>query len=348
MAVRGLPILFQKQEPQGSLGAELGAGLGQGLQALAQQKMESLGQRQQMQQRAGGLQNLLNISPQEAQSLAGLDENILREVVKALGDQGRVSGIREALGGESVPDTQQASTGIDLTSPFLKPEDVIKTSEIRERRRAADQKISLDETRALRQESQQNRKAQEENINVINSMMELSKEGDLNDPLYVAGLKFFGLDDVKALLSPDSQQYQKYEQHFLKNINKLFPGRVTDRQLREYQRGLPTLMNTKEGRERVFNDMLKTAQGAILYDKEISKIMRETKNNPPLDLHDVVMERIHPKIDKIWKQTSFGKNLEGSHINMTHYVGERAFDEEGNPFLWDKEQRRYRRARIKG
>jgi hypothetical protein len=114
--------------PRGSfgqtLGESLGTGLSSGLQALAQQRLGEIQQRASMGRNATGLQSL-GFQPEQAQSLAGLPESILKEITKQhlLGPQQEAYGqaLNQLLGNKNESIANEGQPAVNQQQPQPKP-----------------------------------------------------------------------------------------------------------------------------------------------------------------------------------------------------------------------------------
>ncbi len=107
-----LQILPQEETLGSKLGTALGSGINQGLQNLAQMKMQELAKRNV----SRGLQSpILNFSPDEAQMLSNLDSASLNQIIKQRLAQPQQESYAQAinalLGGNQQPMENQINTG---------------------------------------------------------------------------------------------------------------------------------------------------------------------------------------------------------------------------------------------
>lgn len=107
-----LQILPQEETLGSKLGTALGSGINQGLQNLAQMKMQELAKRNV----SRGLQSpILNFSPEEAQMLSNLDSASLNQIIKQRLAQPQQESYAQAinalLGGNQQPMENQINTG---------------------------------------------------------------------------------------------------------------------------------------------------------------------------------------------------------------------------------------------
>lgn len=168
-------------------------------------------------------------------------------------------------------------------------------------------KTNLQETRKAREQIEADSTQAKERRPILKKMLQLSEQDKLDSPYYVKALKSLGLDDLGAALTNiESEQYQALQGEFLKDLKPIF-GRVTEGEMKAYEKRLPSLMNTKEGRKVIFKDMLAVNKAKIIVGKKYDEIMKENNYNPPINIKSLAYERAKPQIDQIYKDTSFGK-----------------------------------------
>lgn len=315
---------------------ELSTALGQGLQMLANQKLQDVMQQRQKASAMQGLQ-ALGFAPQEAQQLSGLDPFIQREIVKqklaapqqqayaqALGSllgqpeqapmevsdkvemrEGPVT--EEARVSEKVPAerkglsflsgglNQQQAT--ELAKLALKKEQATK-GEVAERYKA---------TEPYRKEVIDAAKAARSDLKDLNRMEELEKEGKLDTPGYVEFLKRSGFD-IPALMNPGSEEFQKISANFLRNAKQYFGARVSNYEIEQFLKTIPSLSQSPEGRKRVIANLKYMSRGALEYNDALKEVIAENGGIPPFDLREKVDEKIEKRLDKISEM--FKKDLE--------------------------------------
>lgn len=100
-----MPQILPRYDFGGELGTALGAGLGQGLQALAENRLKQLQERQQSAKTVKGLE-ALGIPSQESEGLSLLPSNLLQDVVKqrlaAPQQEAYAQAIQQLMGGQPI------------------------------------------------------------------------------------------------------------------------------------------------------------------------------------------------------------------------------------------------------
>jgi len=306
-----------------SLGSALGQGISGALQGLAQQKLQRMLRGQQ----APGLESL-GFAPQQAQALSGLDPQALREVIKqrlqAPQQQQFAQALSGLLGGEQMPgqppaegtEAQMLGTfGAPQVSPSedgvlpgiptsLKPQQAIQLAELGlkkqqmgEREKAA----KFKETKAERKEIIDKARAARLNITDLDRMEELLTEGKLDTPGFIEFSKRSGFD-IPALMNPDSQEFQKIAANFIRDAKLYYGGRVTNQEMEQFLKTIPSLSQSPEGMKRVISNLKRVNRVALEYNNALKEVMSENKGVPPFDLMEKVDDKIEKKLDKISKQ----------------------------------------------
>lgn len=136
----------------------------------------------------------------------------------------------------------------------------------------------------------------------LGRMEELSKKGDVSTPAMMKVLDKLGLP-VGILSNPDTEEYHKLETDFIREARDIFPGgRITNYEIQSYLKTIPTLMNSKEGREAIIhNRRLLNDAKKIRYD-EYKKILKENGGKKPANMGILLDERIENKINDLEDQ----------------------------------------------
>lgn len=163
-------------------------------------------------------------------------------------------------------------------------------------------KFAKPEIKSARDEATSAKRAIED----LNRMGELEKEGKLDTPGYVEFLKRSGLD-IPALLNPGSEEFQKIAANFIGGAKTAIGGRITNFELEQFMKTIPSLSQSPEGRKRVIANLKRINNAKVAYYDEIKKILKEHPEGPPLDLLEEVDDRIGTKLEKISEQ--FKKDL---------------------------------------
>jgi hypothetical protein len=140
-------------------------------------------------------------------------------------------------------------------------------------------------------------KVAEESKKRVARMKELVESKQLNRPKVAALINtlkhgVFGLGlDLSSMLTPESQEYEKLIQGFLPEAKAMFGARMTDTDLREFLKGMPDLLKTREGKRRMLYNMDIMSDTAILRKKVGDMIIKEHGGRIPRDLDSLIEER---------------------------------------------------------
>lgn len=310
---------FQRGPSLGELlGSGLGSGLSTGLQQLAQQKLGQLQSRYQQQQTMSGLQ-ALGFNPIEAQQVAMLPKELQSEVIKNYLRGAESTGLDQALSSlglgqgpvQQAPAMQQPSEAQQqmpqfsllntLSAPRLSSKnklDIAKFQQKQQMINSKDKALAFKETAVTRKDILDSANADRENNMRIDRMAELNKEGKLSNPLFYSSLKKLGLD-IPALLTPESQEFQKLTIDFLKNAKKMFGARISNFEAETFLKSIPSLTQSTEGRARVIHNLKMLYKGSSIRKKAMTDIIKENNGTPPFDLSEQIETRIDPELTAI-------------------------------------------------
>ena len=140
----------------------------------------------------------------------------------------------------------------------------------------------------------------------LNRYLELLKEGNLQKPEEVALYDFLakkiGYDLRGTVLNADSQEAQKLTRDFLKDLPKLFSGKITDRQASDYLKTVPSLMQSHDGKIRVATNLLLMDEITKLKYFEKEKIMAEYQGVEPANIETLINSRTDERVGAIAKK----------------------------------------------
>lgn len=154
------------------------------------------------------------------------------------------------------------------------------------------------ETKEVRSNIISQAQAANENNMRLNRMGKLNESGKLIGGLFNSTLKKFGLD-LPALKNPESQEFEKLSTDMLRNAKEIFGARVTNFEMDTFLKSIPTLSQTKEGRERVIRNLKIFNEGATKRLDAMKKIIKANRGTPPYDLGEQIEEMIGSDLDKM-------------------------------------------------
>lgn len=168
-----------------------------------------------------------------------------------------------------------------------------------------DQREIDKETLPFYQESTKSGKVAAHNDRTLNRVEELVKRGNLGSPILnssldtlAKGFGYLGVSlDLNHLKTADAQELEKLSTEFIKGAKDIFGSRLTDLDLRTYLKGIPNLMQTREGMLRVIANMRISNDIEKLRSKTMEQIIQENGGKRPRNLEFLVEEKISPLID---------------------------------------------------
>lgn len=180
---------------------------------------------------------------------------------------------------------------------------------------AAEQKEIRKEVLPYIKEVQEKASASKENDMRLNKMEELIKSGKLNNPVFSSALKslskgVLGIGiDLTSFLSPESQEFEKLSNDFLKSIKEVFGSRISNLEVDNFLKTVPTLSQSNEGKASVIGN-LKLLNQAAQVKRDVAKgLIDKYGSKLPLDFRFQVEELAKPKLDELAEE--FGKIYKG-------------------------------------
>lgn len=277
-----LHILNQAPAQQGSFGTGLATGLGQGLSSLLQNKVGEI----QMQKRAKAWESV-GLDPDMANFIVQQPESIQRDILARLDNLGGRSGYQES---SMQPQGGQAGTVTLGKSKASKEEEAKKFKESKE----------------FRKQILKDKREAGATLKDLGRLEELSKSGKLDTAGYVEFLDRAGLN-VPSLMSPESQEFAKIQQNFLKNAKNYFGGRISNYEVEQFLKTIPSLSQSPEGRSRVIAGLKKLERGKEEYYKAYEEVLRENGGVPPYDVEEQVERKAEKRLDRVYEE--FKKDL---------------------------------------
>lgn len=316
-------ILEQKPGLGQALGIGVGQGLSEGLKMLAASKAEGLHRQELMKGlEAAGL-------PPE---VADLPEGFQKEIFKQKSREAllsRIFGPQSGGGGVAV-DTMLTESGPQGSAAVLEEsgpstEELLalgvsdpssaKLLQAERDYRLRERTARLAESRDYRKKLRQENDLARENIMRLDRMTELIDEGDLTNPVVYSVLNKFGLD-FDVLLSPDTQEFRKLSNDFIRGAREIYGARVTNFELDAFLKTIPNLMQTEAGKRRVIRNLRILSEGKRARYQESRDILKEFKGIPPWNFEELVEERVAPKLDELSKRFVFGEPAEEKRIEV--------------------------------
>lgn len=156
-----------------------------------------------------------------------------------------------------------------------------------EKQSFAEKKFGFEQSKQFREEVSKAEAEADHTLALLGRQKELNKSGKLPHPLQTKFLRDFGMEWA---LNPEGQEFAGLEKEFLKGARSIFGGRVTNFEMSQFLRGIPTLMQSKEGRDRIIRNLEIMAKLKKLKADVTHKILKKSEF-PPANLSDLVAQK---------------------------------------------------------
>ena len=163
-----------------------------------------------------------------------------------------------------------------------------------------ERKLGLEATKNFRERVSEDYDASRENLMRLKRMEYLNKNNELTSPGVATTLDKLGLP-IGILNNPDSEEFDKLSKDQLKSIRTYFGARINQVEVENFLKTIPTLMNSKEGRNRVIDNLKILAEAKTATYKEYRDFRKTLKRGEalPEDLEDIVKDRTEKRLDKL-------------------------------------------------
>lgn len=135
----------------------------------------------------------------------------------------------------------------------------------------------------------------------IELQQQLNEKGEIDTPGYLSFLKNSGFD-IDALKSNDTQAFIKANGVYLKNLKRLFGGRITDREMKTYMSTIANEYQSPEGRRRILEMMKVPIQIAEMRAQKIEDIIENNGGLPPRNLRERLERETREDSKEAYKQ----------------------------------------------
>jgi len=313
----------------GNLGAATGVGISQGLQMLLERKMQGM----QQQKLAEGLM-ALGLPPEAAL----LDPSLQKELLSQKGNERKQARLMDLIQRRGVADGERTGS-LEIAaegpagSPGYSPEELLAISEIDPNAARLLQSSSQADRKLEFEKQKQNQRSKEAAYNITKDyragvaktahaskgvkartarMRELDAKGNITKSALYQGLRYlgkpFGFDPI-GLLNADTQELEKLSNDFIKDAPAIFSGsKLTNEMVKIFLKSVPTLVQSAEGRERVYRNMETMADVAQLEETAVNEIIAENGGAPPLNLDALVQERIQDRVEELMMSFAAGED----------------------------------------
>jgi len=183
---------------------------------------------------------------------------------------------------------------------YLNEMDAQKRKEAR-----ADQKDIDMETKEVYKKIIEQSKAARENDMRLNRMEKINDEGQLGGTLFnsligtiTEGAFGIGLD-LTSLMTADAQEFKKLSTDFLKNVKSVFGARVTQQEVKMYLQTIPTLMQSKDGRDKVIQNLKAFNKANKIRFNTMNDLIEKNNGRRPRNLSSEIEKRVASKLDNL-------------------------------------------------
>jgi hypothetical protein len=152
-------------------------------------------------------------------------------------------------------------------------------------------------TADYRNEILDNYKSYKGTVNRLDRLEQLNTKGNLTEPALAGALEAFGIP-LGVLNNPDSEEFQKLSQDLLSGLTKTLGSRLNIAIVENFLKTIPTLKNSKEGREKIISNYKKLLEPQKL-EYEAYKKIREKGGKIPYDLRERVTEELEPELERL-------------------------------------------------
>lgn len=260
---------------------------------------EGFGQKFSPEQRAHIEQQATEIS-RNPENMAALQQ----QYDQAVKNNEQIELRRPGFTGQAVPLQQLQQPGQPLYRQPVKPltemekiaQERLEVAKRKEERAERGEAFKL--TKEERKEIVTKAKAARQNLRDLDRLEELEKEGKLDTPGYIEMLKRSGFD-IPALMNPGSEEYQKVAQTFIRDAKTYLGSRISNFELEQFLKTIPSLSQSPEGRKRVIGNLKYINNVSLAYNDALKDVIAENKGVPPLDLEERIDDKIEKKLDGI-------------------------------------------------
>lgn len=188
---------------------------------------------------------------------------------------------------------------------------------------AVDNRAAYEFNKKYMEEARNKRRAAREADTHYQVMEQLNNSDKLINPALYSTMKTLKLD-FPFLVGKYAEIYGKEQAGLLGGLKDIFGSRVTNFDLGQFQKGLPTLENTKEGRSVMLNNLKVANEAKKLEADAIDSIIEEHDGKAPWNLPQLVDKKIGKQLDELYKELKTG--LESSK-NQSQLSGKKEFKE---------------------
>jgi hypothetical protein len=146
----------------------------------------------------------------------------------------------------------------------------------------------------------------------LDRMEKLINTKNLTRPRVASAIKtlskgIFGLGiDLSSLMTPESQEFDKLSMGFLKNLKSYFGARITQVEVENFLKTVPSLLQSREGKRRVIYNLRLNNEAKMLKKNALDSLRTKYGNDIPGDVDELVENIIAPKLDALAEKFKAG------------------------------------------
>lgn len=137
--------------------------------------------------------------------------------------------------------------------------------------------------------------------NAILDRMKQLNQGKLAGPFKATMAKMFDVP-ISVLSNPQSEEFDKLSNTLSREVSKIFRGRILQSEFENFLKQIPTLQNSKQGRDRIIELMRIMNSPQIEEQKMMKKIISENGGKTPMNIEDEVADRMSGHLDNLADQ----------------------------------------------
>lgn len=321
--------ILQRNNPAQALGTALGTGLGAGISGLLQNKIAEIERSKGLQRTREGLQALgvpagLENLPENLQGL------VVKDVLQRPQRQANLSALQNLFGGAPEQETgssMQGPSNILGNQAGLSSQDFNNLARLGLQQQKAQQQQKQFETKEQRiqqhyidtetkpyyDEITKSYKAAKNTNPVLQRMQTLLNKGNLPNPVFYGLANRVGRPlglNVLALQDADAQEFEKLTNEFLKNAKDIFGSRLTNFDVETFLKGIPTLSQSDEGKQRIINNLRNVNEGALIKERALRQVIAANGGKRPANLDQLVEEIAAPELDQLAENFAEGTSID--------------------------------------
>lgn len=114
------------------------------------------------------------------------------------------------------------------------------------------------------------------------------------------------LRSAQQFTSPDTDEFEKLSNDFVRDAKGIFGSRITDADLKVFLSMVPTLAQTDNGKKAIIRNMDNFLKGVHVKAEVMKDIVKENNGKRPANLEILVEERARPQLEKLSNDFELG------------------------------------------